>query len=179
MGRTLSIVLLAALALAACGDDKVEGPPPAAPQAMTLTSPDFAADGEIPKRLTCDGDGKSPALSWRGVPRRARSLALLVEDPDAPGGTFVHWTAWDVPATATSLPAAAEPPRQGKSSGGDAGWAPPCPTEGDDAHRYVFTLYALRAPLGLDRDAAPDEVRDAIAGSAIARGTLTGRYGRG
>jgi Raf kinase inhibitor-like YbhB/YbcL family protein len=177
--RTVSIGLLAAVAaLAGCGDDEVSGPPPSAPAGIVLSTAAFGQDGTIPKPFTCSGRGQSPPLRWRGVPAAARSLALLVEDPDAPGGTFVHWTAWDIPPTATALPAEAEPPRQGKSSGGDTGWQPPCPPEDDEPHRYTFTLYALRAPLGLDDGAKPEEVRDAIAERALAKGALTGRFGR-
>jgi Raf kinase inhibitor-like YbhB/YbcL family protein len=179
MRRTVSIGLaVAAVALGGCGDDKVSGPPPAAPVRMALSSPAFAPGGTIPKAFTCSGRGQSPPLRWRSVPRDARSLALLVEDPDAPGGTYVHWTAWDIPPATTSLAAGAKPPRQGRSSGGDTGWQPPCPPGGDEPHRYTFTLYALRAPLGLDDGAKPDEVRDAIGKQALARGSLTGRFGR-
>jgi Raf kinase inhibitor-like YbhB/YbcL family protein len=179
MRRTLSIgLVVTALALAGCGDDKVSGPPPSAPARIALSSPAFAPGRAIPKSFTCSGQGQSPPLQWRGVPTGARSLALLVEDPDAPGGTYVHWTAWDIPLSTTALAAGAKPPRQGKSSGGDTGWEPPCPPGDDEPHHYVFTLYALRTPLGLTDGAKPDEVRDAIARSALARGTLTGRFGR-
>jgi Raf kinase inhibitor-like YbhB/YbcL family protein len=179
MRRTVSIALIVgALAAAGCGEDKVEGPPPGAPQRIVLTSPDFPQGGTIPERFTCDGRGESPALRWRGVPRGTRSLALLVEDPDAPGGTYVHWTAWDIPPTDTSLPADADPPRQGRASGGDSAWEAPCPPEDDEPHRYVFLLYALRAPLDLGDGASPDEVREAIGRVAFARGQLVGRFGR-
>ena len=180
MRRTVSIGLaFTSLALAGCGDDKVSGPPPAAPERIVLSSPAFSQGETIPKAFTCSGQGQSPPLRWRGVPPEARSLALLVEDPDAPGGTFVHWTAWDIAPGTSSLAAGAKPPRQGRSSGGDTGWTPPCPPEGKGAHRYVFTLYALRARLGLESAAKPDEVRSAIGEQALARGDLTGRFGRG
>jgi Raf kinase inhibitor-like YbhB/YbcL family protein len=179
MRRTVSIALaVGALVAAGCGEEKVEGPPPAPPQRIVLTSPEFPSGGTIPERFTCAGDGDSPPLRWSGVPRGTHSLALLVEDPDAPGGTYVHWTAWDIPPTQTSLPADAEPPRQGRASGGDSAYEAPCPPDDDEPHRYVFLLYALRAPLELDEGAAPDEVRDAIARVAIARGQLSGRFGR-
>jgi Raf kinase inhibitor-like YbhB/YbcL family protein len=179
MRRTVSIALaLGLLGLAACGEDKVKGPPPAAPARIALSSPAFGPGATIPKRFTCDGEGESPPLRWTGIPPRTRSLALLVEDPDAPGGTYVHWTVWNLPPATTSLPAGvdAERLRQGRASGGDTGYDAPCPPHGDPPHRYVFTLYALRAPLSLDRGAGPDEVRDAIRDAALARGTLIGRY---
>ena len=184
MRRTVSIARLsagvmaagAAALLAACGGgDKVSGPAPSAPPRITLSSPAFAPGQTIPQRFTCDGAGVSPPLRWSRVPRDARSLALLVEDPDAPGGTFVHWTAWAIPPTTVALGPGAKPPRQGENRKGETGWTPPCPP-GGKAHRYVFTLYALRAPIDLDSGAKPGKVRDAIGRDAIGQGSLTGRF---
>jgi len=174
------LVALMAAPLTACGDDTVEGPPPSAPQRITLTSQAFAPGAAIPPRFSCDGEDVSPPLQWSGVPGDARSLALLLEDPDAPGGTFVHWTAYAIEPATTGLrqgqvPAGA---REGENSFGDRGYGGPCPPEGDEPHRYVFILYALRAAPELDAGASPDEVREAIADRAIARGELTGRFGR-
>jgi Raf kinase inhibitor-like YbhB/YbcL family protein len=135
----LAVVL--ALALAACGGgDEVEGPPPVAPDRLELTSSAFPAGGRIPVRFTCDGEEVAPPLAWRGVPGRARSLALLMEDPDAPGGTFVHWTLFDIPPDARGLAAGRTPggARAGENSFGDAGYGGPCPPEGDAPHRYVL-----------------------------------------
>jgi Raf kinase inhibitor-like YbhB/YbcL family protein len=179
MGRTVSIAGAAAALLAAgCAEDKVSGPPPAPSQRIVLTSPEFPTGGTIPERFTCASEGDSPPLSWRGVPAGTRSLALLVEDPDAAGGTYVHWSAWDIPPAARSLEAEAEPPRQGQASGGDSADEAPCPPEDDRPHRYAFLLYALRAPLDLDDGADPADVREAIDRVAIARGRLVGRFGR-
>ena len=176
--RAAALTLLALL-LAACGDggEKVSGPPPRAPEELRLTG-SFTDGGTIPRRFTCDGAGTSPPLSWSRVSARARSLALLVEDPDAPGGTFVHWTLWDIPRSANFFVEGETPKgaRQGEASSGKTGWAPPCPPSG--THRYVFTLYELSKPLGLEEGAGPEDVRAAVAKLAIARGTLTGRYGR-
>jgi Raf kinase inhibitor-like YbhB/YbcL family protein len=140
-------------ALPACGDDTVEGPPPAAPDRIELTSPAFAPGSSIPRRFTCDGEDASPPLGWDGVPAGARELALLVEDPDAPNGTFVHWTLFAIPPDTTGL-REGEVPRgalEGENSFGDRGYGGPCPPEHDEPHRYVFSVYALRAPLDLDR----------------------------
>jgi Raf kinase inhibitor-like YbhB/YbcL family protein len=162
------------------GGDDVTSAAPAAADRMSLTSPSFTDGGSIPVRFTCNGSGVSPPLDWRGTPDAAQSLGLLVEDSDAPGGTYVHWTVWDIPKRARGALAGTVPigARQGENSGGDTGYAPPCPPKGDAAHRYVFSVYALRAPLGLDAGAGASEVRDAIARQAIARGRLTGRFGR-
>ena len=173
--------LVIGAALAGCGDDDtVEGPPPRAPEQITVTSPAFAADADIPMRFTCDGDDVSPPLTWEGVPAGTRELALLMEDPDAPSGTFVHWTLYAMPADTTALregevPAGA---REGENSFGDTGYGGPCPPEGDEPHRYVFSVYALDAPLDLEAGASPDDVREAVADRATARGQLTGRFGR-
>jgi Raf kinase inhibitor-like YbhB/YbcL family protein len=167
---------LAALALAGCGGgESVEGPPPQAPATIRLTSDAFADGETIPERYTCEGEDVAPALRWDGVPAGAQALALVMEDPDAPSGTFVHWTVLDIPPDAETLPADAP---EGENSFGDEGYGGPCPPEDDEPHRYVFLLYALEAPLGLDAGAPPQDVRDAIEREAIASGQLTGRFGR-
>jgi Raf kinase inhibitor-like YbhB/YbcL family protein len=179
--RPLLPAVLVAAAFAGCGgDDTVEGPPPAAPDRIRLTSPAFASGAAIPPRFTCSGDDVSPPLRWSGVPAEARSLALLLEDPDAPGGTFVHWTLFALAPTTTGLGAGEVPAdaREGKNSSGDEGYGGPCPPEGDEAHRYAFVLYALRSDPGLEAGADPEQVRDAIAGRAVARGELVGRFER-
>jgi Raf kinase inhibitor-like YbhB/YbcL family protein len=145
---------------------------------MRLASPAFDDGGTIPKRFTCSGAGVSPPLAILDPPPKARALALIVEDPDA--DRFVHWSLLDIPAD-TALIAAGEVPQgavQTENGFGDREWGGPCPPEGDDPHRYVFAIYALDAALGLDGDASADDVREAIADHALARGTLTGRFGR-
>jgi Raf kinase inhibitor-like YbhB/YbcL family protein len=172
------------LALAAgCGGggEKVSGPPPSAPERIRITSPAFESDGTIPKRFTCDGENVSPALAWTGVPDEARELALLVEDPDAPGGTFVHWVLFRLDPGADGLAEGNVPKgaRQGENSAGKSEYAGPCPREGDPAHRYEFLLYALSSPLDLEDGAPAEDVRAAVTDAAIARGRLVGRCGRG
>jgi Raf kinase inhibitor-like YbhB/YbcL family protein len=176
----LVLTALVAAPLGGCGDDDVEGPAPAAPERIRLTSTAFAQGATIPVRFTCDGEDVAPPLEWTGVPAIARSLALLLEDPDAPDGTFVHWTLFDLAPSTTALRAGATPAgaREGKNSFGDEGYGGPCPPEGDRPHRYRFILYALRSELGLDAGAPPEDVRAAIDGQAIARGLLRGRFGR-
>ncbi len=177
------VTALATLALAfgSCGGgDTVTGPAPAAPERLRVSSPAFAGGATIPARYTCSGENVSPPLAWEGVPARTRSLALLMQDPDAPGGTYVHWTAFDLPPTLREVSAAMLPAgaREGENSFGDRGYAGPCPPEGDAPHHYGFVIYALDAPLGLDAGSAPQAFRAAVATHAIARGTLTGRFGR-
>jgi Raf kinase inhibitor-like YbhB/YbcL family protein len=179
MSRALSGLLVAAVLVAAgCGGEKVEGPAPSAPDRIRLESPAFRNGASIPVTYTCDGDDARPPLRWSGAPADA-SLALLVEDPDAPGGTFVHWTIWNLPAGSSrlvgDLPSGA---REGENSKGKTGWTAPCPPEDDKAHHYEFILYALSAPLDLVNGAKPDDVREAITDKALARGRLTGLFDR-
>jgi Raf kinase inhibitor-like YbhB/YbcL family protein len=147
---------------------------------ITLTSPDFEDDGPIPARLTCDGDDDSPALRWEGVPVGTAEVALLVEDPDAPGGTFVHWVLWGVGATPGELPAGQLPAgaNEGRNDFGRRGWNGPCPPGGRGEHRYIFTLFAVSEPVGLAAGASANELRRALRGRVLAEGRLTGRYSR-
>jgi Raf kinase inhibitor-like YbhB/YbcL family protein len=171
--------LAVAIALAGCGDDAqtdtLGEPPPTAPESIKLTSPAFGRNDTIPKEFTCDGQNSSPPLEWSNVPKESKELALLVEDPDAPSGNFVHWTVFGMdPATREVTSNAIE----GKNSAGKTGYMGPCPPEGDDPHRYVFALYALDKTTGLAAGASPDDLRNALDRSAIARGQLIAKYGR-
>jgi Raf kinase inhibitor-like YbhB/YbcL family protein len=189
MGRTASTLALAAsLALVGCGGGgggRTTGgstPAPAPPAAgrIVLVSPAFPPNGTIPRRFTCAGAGAAPALRWSHLPPGARALALTVVDPDAPSGAFVHWVLYDIPPTTAGLDGATPPPgaRQARNGAGSPGWTPPCPPPGDRPHRYVFTLYALRARLGIPPNGDPIEARAAIEGAALDRGQLVGRFGR-
>lgn len=145
---------------------------------MRLTSAAFEDGGTIPTRFTCSGGNISPPLQIREFPEDTRELALLVEDPDADG--YVHWSVVGISAETASIPTGKVPAGavQTENSAGKAEWAGPCPPEGDDPHRYVFTVYSLDDTPALGADASPDDVRGAIDGHALARGTLTGRFGR-
>ena len=144
--------------------------------AFALSSPAFAAGETIPARYTCEGANGSPALRWTTPPRRTRSLALVMDDPDAPSGTFTHWLAWNIKPSARRLPAGARPPRQGRTSAGSIGYTGPCPPSG--THRYVFKLYALRSPLPLRAGADRRAVDAALKGRVLLMARLVGRYGR-
>ncbi len=147
---------------------------------ITLTSPDFEDGGQIPTRLTCDGADDTPALHWEGLPADTAEVALLVEDPDAPGGTFVHWVLWGVGATSRELsqghlPAGA---KSGRNDFGFRGWSGPCPPRGRGEHRYIFTVFALSEPLRLAPGASANDLRRALHSRVLAEGRLTGRYSR-
>ncbi len=155
---------------------------------MKLESPAFADHQAIPKKYTCDGDNASPALRWSGVPAPTKSLALVVDDPDAPAGTWVHWVVYDIPASATRLeeglpkrPSLANGARQGASWGVETferiGYDGPCPPPGKP-HRYFFSLYALDAVPRLPPRATKADLLKAAAGHVLAKAELVGTYGR-
>jgi Raf kinase inhibitor-like YbhB/YbcL family protein len=145
--------------------------------AMQLTSEAFAEGGAIPSDHTCDGSDTSPPLKWSEVPDGTGAFALIVDDPDARG--FVHWVLTDIPGDRREL-GAGEGDHVGVPGANDfgrIGWAGPCPPSG--RHRYVFTLYALEAPLGLSEGAGADQARSAIAERSLGEAQLTGVYTRG
>jgi len=152
---------------------------PARPTSTTfsLASPEFTEGSGIPRRYACDGDDISPPLSWSGTPDGARSLVLVVDDPDARG--FVHWVVYNIDASASgSLPAdwAASPDSspQGVNSFGRLGYGGPCPPSG--THRYVLRLLALDQVLDLPGGPDARTVLDAASGHALGEATLTGTY---
>ena len=163
-----------ALALPACGRNSARSPSgPFAPDTLTVTSSAFTEGGTIPAQFTCTGGGRRPPLAWSGDLQRAKALALVVDDPDAPRGTYYHWIVVDLPAGTTSLGAGALPGgRELKNSAGQPSWTPPCPPSG--THHYRFTVYGLSAPTGLSGNASISDVLSAIQKAAVAQGRLTG-----
>jgi Raf kinase inhibitor-like YbhB/YbcL family protein len=147
---------------------------------LGLSSSAFLNGASIPSRYTCDGEDVAPPLTWTRVPARARSLAVLVEDRDAPGGAFVHWSVYDLPRGSSGIGSARLPSgsAEGQNSFGHTGYGGPCPPPGEGAHHYVFSIYALDEPPGIPPGATPGSAREAITGHAIAAGTLTGLYRR-
>jgi Raf kinase inhibitor-like YbhB/YbcL family protein len=151
--------------------------------AINLTSPDFDEGGSIASRYTCDGLGISPPLSWDSVPSGTRSWALIVDDPDAPGGIFVHWVIYNLRPDTRRLPEDV-PNRQTLSSGaqqgvngaGGVGYTGPCPPSG--THRYFFKVYALDTRLDLGGGATAERLSDAMEGHVLAEGQLMGTYRR-
>lgn len=156
----------------------------AAAAEFALTSAAFAPEGPVPREHTCDGEDGSPPLAWRGAPAGTKAFALVVDDPDAPAGTWVHWVYYDLPATLTSLPARVprdDVPtaggRQGRNDFRRGGYGGPCPPPGKP-HRYQFTLYALDAPTGLPPGATKAQVLETIEGHTLGEARLTATYGR-
>jgi len=153
------------------------------PMAMEIDSSAFRDGQAIPEKFTCDGADRSPPLSWSGVPEGTGSLALIVDDPDAPGGTFVHWVLFNLPAASTDLPAGvegqkvrADGSRQGRNGFGNIGYGGPCPPGG--THRYYFKLYALDTLLELGAGAGKQDLLEAMEGHVLAEGQLMGTYRR-
>ena len=154
--------------------------------ALTLTSAAFADGGTIPAKYTCDGDPKlSPPLSFGGVPEGAKSLVLIMDDPDVPkalrpDGVFDHWVLFNIPADTTTIAEDAVVGTPGSNSRGEARYTGPCPPPQYEPreHRYIFKLYALRAPLALSTGATKREVLDALAPLVIEEAELTGHYAR-
>jgi Raf kinase inhibitor-like YbhB/YbcL family protein len=153
-------------------------PSPAGSPALTVTSAAFAEGASIPKQYSCDGESISPPLKWTGAPARTSSFVLIVDDPDAPSGTFTHWVAFDIPPTETEIPEGAKSVgKAGQNSAGRNGFIGPCPPSG--THRYFFTVYAIDVPsLNLNGGASRDQVRNAINDHILAEGKLMGRYTR-
>jgi hypothetical protein len=150
---------------------------------MKITSTSFLGS-QIPAKFTCSGTGISPQLAWTAPPAGTQSLALIVTDPDAPRGAFVHWVLYDLPAEARTLPEGvptqgqlADGSRQGRNDFGEIGYGGPCPP-GHSLHHYVFTLYALDAKLNLHVGATRAQVESAMQGHTLARGELIGLYQR-
>ena len=145
--------------------------------AFGLTSPAFQQGQTIPVEYTCDGLNVSPALRWTTPPRGTKSFAVIMDDPDAPGGTFTHWLAWNISSKARGLKRGAHPPREGTGSFSLVGYGGPCPPPGAQ-HRYVFKLYALRAQLALPAGAERPALAAAMNGKILKRVSLVGLYGR-
>jgi Raf kinase inhibitor-like YbhB/YbcL family protein len=174
----VAVVLLAA----GCGgpDTAVPGLSPSGPSdsgaTVLVTSSAFADGQRIPERFTCRGAGDAPDVSWKGVPAEAKSVALVVDDPDAGSGGFLHWVIYDLPPGDGAL-AGDRPPAGAKEADngrGQPGWTPPCPPSG--THHYIFTVYALPGP------PSGDSSRDLIAdmdGHFLARGQLVGLVAAG
>ena len=145
---------------------------------FALTSSAFGNGEEIPSRHACEGEDVSPALSWSDVPAGSRALALVVDDPDAPVGTFTHWLATGIDPAAGGLAEGQSAPVEGQNDFGALGWSGPCPPPGHGAHRYFFRLHALDAPLDVGFRSGRSEFDQALAGHVLATAELMGTFER-
>lgn len=143
---------------------------------MQIKSSAFADNQPIPVQYTCDGNDLSPPLAFENVPANAKSLAVIVEDPDAPSGTFDHWVAWNIPATTKSLEEGAQVPRQGKNHYNNNKYRGPCPPRGSEPHRYYFKLYALDRMLNLPAGSSKKQLEAAMEGKILAKSELIGTF---
>lgn len=151
--------------------------------AMEIRSAAFPPDGPIPSVYTCDGADRSPALSWSGAPQGTKSFALISDDPDAPGKTWVHWVVWNIPANSTGFSDGVPPQatlsdgtRQGTTDFGRVGYGGPCPPSG--VHRYYFKLYALDTTLELAPGTTKASLLKAMEGHILAEAEVMGTYSR-
>jgi len=159
-------ILVAAVASFAAGGAKIK-----------VTSSGFQEGGNIPLKFTCDGSDTSPSLQITGVPSETKSLVLIADDPDAPGGLFTHWLVWNIPPQTDSIAEGSAPKGvQGTNDFGKSGYRGPCPPPG--IHRYSFKIFALDRELELRAGAKRSQVNAAMKGHVIAQGELVGRYSR-
>jgi Raf kinase inhibitor-like YbhB/YbcL family protein len=187
MRRGFAALLLAIGVLAGCGGGGSDLAPAAEVAGFAFsTESDVIAGQAIDARYTCDGNDVSPALSWEGAPEGTRELALVLEDPDAPGGTYTHWLVYALSSRVTSVPEnvpgdeqveSPTPLRQGENDFGETRYDGPCPPEGE-THRYVFRLLALDSELGLEGGADRGGVDAAVGGHVLAEARLEATYGR-
>ena len=182
MNLLFAAALFGCWVAASCADNSKTTKEPA--MSIQITSAAFADGQPVPAKYTCDGQEMSPPLKWSGAPANTKSFALISDDPDAPGGTWVHWVLYDLPATTTELaentPKSQQLPggaKQGLNSWPHLGYDGPCPPRGKP-HRYFFKLYALDTMLDLKPGATKKDVEAAMKGRILAEGQLMGTYQR-
>ena len=144
---------------------------------MKLTSPEFEHNSAMPSEYTCDGANIIPELNIEEIPENAKSLALIMDDPDAPAGTWVHWVVWNIPLDTKTIQKGTEPQGvQGTTSFGKPGYGGPCPPSG--THRYFFKLYALDTTLDLKEGSTKEDLEAVMDGHIIEKTELMGTYKR-
>ena len=187
--RTAAVAALTVLVAAGCGgrepgkgpskSGETPAPPPVEEGSLQLTSPVFEDGDPLPYQHTCDGNDRTPPLQIKGVPDDAEALALIVDDPDAPGGTFVHWVVWNLPPDTSNIRKNESPAAPtGVNDFGENSYGAPCPPEGDGPHTYRFKLYALDTELDLEAGSTAQELYDAMDGHVLDRAILKGTYAR-
>jgi Raf kinase inhibitor-like YbhB/YbcL family protein len=145
---------------------------------LKLTSPAFADGEPIPRKHTCDADDVPPLLAWSSAPEGTSTLALIMHDPDAPSGDFVHWVAWNIDPEPGELPESGSAPAEGTNGFGRPGYGGPCPPPGHGAHRYFFHLFAVDTGLDLAPGSAREQLQDALDGRVLGEARLMGTYER-
>jgi len=145
-------------------------------ETVEIHSPAFTHGGSIPSKYTCDGEDVNPPLTFKNIPLNARTLALIVDDPDAPMGMWVHWVVWNIPAQTNAVQENIIPPgaHQGKNDWGRNRYGGPCPPSG--THRYFFKLYALDTDLHLGTNTTKTDLEKAMQGHIAGSGNLMGTY---
>jgi Raf kinase inhibitor-like YbhB/YbcL family protein len=143
---------------------------------LTIKSPSFLHNSLIPRKYSCDGEDSNPPITIEGVPKESKSLALVVDDPDAASGTFDHWVVWNIPASTTQIDEHSIPGTEGLNSARQKGFMGPCPLSG--IHRYFFKVYALDTELKLGAKSTKRDLEKAIQGHILAEGELIGLYHR-
>lgn len=143
---------------------------------LTLKSPAFQHNSPIPKKYSCDGEIINPPLTIEGVPKESKSLALIMDDPDAPNGTFDHWVVWNIPPSTTKIAEHTAPGTEGLNGARRPGYTGPCPPSG--THRYFFKVYALDLELGLGAKTTKRDLERAMQDHILAKGELIGLYHR-
>ena len=182
--RWTSVCFVVVLCLAAVARLRPDGRPwPPGDSAFSLSTPSFEPNGDIPARFTCSGNNLSPALAWTEPPAGTESFALIMDDPDAPGGVFTHWVIYGLASSLRQLPEGVPPgsgptgARQGRNGFDQTGYGGPCPPPGP-VHRYSFRLYALDKKLNLRAGASKSEVLEAMKGHILAQAAVLGRFRR-
>ena len=143
---------------------------------LVVKSPSFQPNTPIPKKYSCDGENMNPPLTIEGVPKESKSLALIVDDPDAPRGTFDHWVVWDIPPSTTKIAEHSVPGTEGLNGARQKGFMGPCPPSG--THRYFFKVYALDTALKLGAKTTKRDLEKAIQNHILGKGELIGLYHR-
>ena len=182
-GRVALCLILFGMLAAGCASQET-ALPEEDEMVLSLSSPIFPEGEKIPVKYTCDGQDISPPLMWGKPPPGTQAFALIMDDPDAPGGVFTHWVIFNLPVDSRELPEAVTRENQlenkalqGMTGFGRVGYGGPCPPTGP-AHHYLFSLYALDQPLDLNAGASKRQVLDAMQGHILAQGQLTGIYQR-
>ena len=165
----MKIFLLLAIILIAGCNQNIEG------GNMKLTSPSFQNNGMLPSKFTCDENNINPELQIQEIPKNAKSLALIMDDPDAPAGTWVHWVVWNIPII-NIIKEDSIPGKEGITSFRTKSYGGPCPPSG--THRYFFKLFALDTSLNLSDSTTAKDLENAVKGHILDKTELIGRYSR-